>query len=327
MRATVVRAQNPGSVTVQGPLFIGRSTRKDSYIRVQGITFEGGGSLYNTSFVTLKDDGFHGPLDVGTNDHDQGNTDTCSFRITVRDLPPVIVIPTNTVVATDPGQCSAIVNYSVRVVDNAPGWSITCSPPPGSSFPKGATPVICIATDSAGNRVTNTFNVVVQDREAPLLRVPADITVQVATNADSAVVTYTATATDNCPGVTVACEPPSGSSFPVGSTIVQCTATDTSGNVAIAGFKVRIVRKPGCRYDDEPPTIHYVTPSKRCLWPANHKMVNVTFKTTATDNSGQPVSAEIVSVTSDEPSSAPGVVSWSDMLPSWPSGGLDLHRF
>jgi len=74
-RATVVRAQNPGSVTVQGPLFIGRSTRKDSYIRVQGITFEGGGSLYNTSFVTLKDDGFHGPLDVGTNDHDQGNTD------------------------------------------------------------------------------------------------------------------------------------------------------------------------------------------------------------------------------------------------------------
>ena len=74
-RATVVRAQNPGAVTIQGALFIGRSTRKDSYIRVQGITFEGGGSLYNTSFVTLKDDGFHGPLDVGTNDHDQGNTD------------------------------------------------------------------------------------------------------------------------------------------------------------------------------------------------------------------------------------------------------------
>ena len=39
-----------------------------------GITFEGGGSLYNTSFVTLKDDGY-GPLDAGTNDHDQNNTD------------------------------------------------------------------------------------------------------------------------------------------------------------------------------------------------------------------------------------------------------------
>jgi len=74
-RATVVRAQNPGAVTVQGPLFIGRSTRKDSYIRVEGITFEGGGSLYNTSFVTIKDSGFHGPFGIGTNDHDEGNTD------------------------------------------------------------------------------------------------------------------------------------------------------------------------------------------------------------------------------------------------------------
>jgi hypothetical protein len=74
-RPTVVRAQNPGAVKILGPLFVGRSNRKDSYIRVQGITFEGGGSLYNSSFVTLKDVGFHGPFDIGTNDHDQGNTD------------------------------------------------------------------------------------------------------------------------------------------------------------------------------------------------------------------------------------------------------------
>ncbi len=235
-----------------------------------------------------------------------GNTDTCSFKVKVKDLPPVVVIPTNTVVATDLGQCSAVVNYSVRVVDNAPGWTIACSPPPGSSFPKGETPVICVATDSAANRVTNMFKVIVQDRETPLLRVPADITVQVATNAASAVVNFTATATDNCPGVAVVCEPPSGSTFPVGTTIVQCTATDTSGNVAIASFKVRVLRKPGCRGDDEPPTIQCVTPSKRCLWPPNHKMVTVTFKTSATDNSGQPVSAEVVSVTSDDASGSTG---------------------
>jgi hypothetical protein len=74
-RATKVRALNPGAVTIQGPLFIGRSTRKDSHIQVQGITFEGGAALYNTSFVTIKDSGFHGSFDIGTNDHDQGNTD------------------------------------------------------------------------------------------------------------------------------------------------------------------------------------------------------------------------------------------------------------
>lgn len=72
---TLVRALNPGRVTIQGALFIGRSTRKDSHIAVQGLTFEGGGELYNTSFVSVKDCGFHGGLSIGTNDHDNGNTD------------------------------------------------------------------------------------------------------------------------------------------------------------------------------------------------------------------------------------------------------------
>jgi hypothetical protein len=71
---TYVHALNPGKVTVMGRLWIGRSFRKDSYIKIQGITFEGGGSLYNTSYVTIKDVGFHGGLDVGTNDGNWGNT-------------------------------------------------------------------------------------------------------------------------------------------------------------------------------------------------------------------------------------------------------------
>jgi hypothetical protein len=73
-RPTRVVAQHPGSVTVDGPLFLGRSTRKDSYIVIQGITFRGGGDLYNTSYVTVKDCGFHGPFGIGTNDHGQGNS-------------------------------------------------------------------------------------------------------------------------------------------------------------------------------------------------------------------------------------------------------------
>jgi hypothetical protein len=73
-RPTRVTALHPGAVTVQGALFLGRSTRKDSYIHISGITFRGGGALYNTSYVTVKECGFHGPFDIGTNDHDQGNT-------------------------------------------------------------------------------------------------------------------------------------------------------------------------------------------------------------------------------------------------------------
>jgi hypothetical protein len=62
-------------VVVNGYLILGQSRRKSSHIRIQGITFEGGGTLYNTSHVTIKESGFHGPFGIGTNDHAQGNSD------------------------------------------------------------------------------------------------------------------------------------------------------------------------------------------------------------------------------------------------------------
>lgn len=71
---TYVHALNPGNVFVDGRLFVGRSTRKDSFIKIEGITFIGGGSLYNTHQVTVKNSGFNGSLIIGTNDHDYGNT-------------------------------------------------------------------------------------------------------------------------------------------------------------------------------------------------------------------------------------------------------------
>jgi hypothetical protein len=72
---TIVMAENEGSATVDGAggynnigLFVGRSTRLDSYIKVQGITFEGGGDLFSASYTYIKNCGFHGPLTVGSPD-------------------------------------------------------------------------------------------------------------------------------------------------------------------------------------------------------------------------------------------------------------------
>ncbi len=45
---------------------------------------------------------------------------------------------------------------------------------------------------------------------------------------------------DNCPGATVVCLPPSGSIFPIGITQVNCTATDASGNQANCSFTVAV---------------------------------------------------------------------------------------
>ncbi len=48
------------------------------------------------------------------------------------------------------------------------------------------------------------------------------------------------TVVDNCPGTSVACNPPSGSSFPVGTSTVTCTAKDAAGNTASCSFAVTI---------------------------------------------------------------------------------------
>ena len=55
------------------------------------------------------------------------------------------------------------------------------------------------------------------------------------------VVTYPApSASDNCSGVTVTCNPPSGSVFAAGTTTVNCTARDASGNTTSCSFTVTV---------------------------------------------------------------------------------------
>ena len=46
--------------------------------------------------------------------------------------------------------------------------------------------------------------------------------------------------TDNCPGYSLLCSPPSGSVFPLGTTTVTCTATDAAGNSAAATFTITL---------------------------------------------------------------------------------------
>jgi hypothetical protein len=67
------------------------------------------------------------------------------------------------------------------------------------------------------------------DLTPPVVNVD-DQTVE-ATNPAGAVINYVATAVDNVDGpLTPTCNPPSGSVFPLGSTLVTCTATDAAGN-------------------------------------------------------------------------------------------------
>ncbi len=159
---------------------------------------------------------------------------TCNFTVTVAQC-AAIVCPANITRSNDPNQCGAVVTYPPPT--GAGCGTITCTPPSGSFFPKGTTTVTC--TSSVGNR-TCSFTVTVNDTQPPAITCPANIFL--GTTGTSAVASFTTTASDNCPGVTIACVPPSGSSFNVGVTTVTCTATDASSNTATCSFQVTVNR-------------------------------------------------------------------------------------
>ena len=110
----------------------------------------------------------------------------------------------------------------------------TCSPVSGTFFAFGNTTITCNATDSNGNNATPTsFVVHVVDTTAPVIAAHTDVAVTT-NNTLGAIVTYSSPATFDAvdgPG-TASCSPTSGSFFPVGDTLVTCTATDAHGNVA-----------------------------------------------------------------------------------------------
>ncbi|MCI0478960.1 HYR domain-containing protein, partial [Candidatus Uhrbacteria bacterium] len=151
---------------------------------------------------------------------DSEGTTSGSFTVFVTDFtPPVVTVPADIVSA------SPVVTFTATAVDNIDGpVSVSCVPASGSTFPFGDTTVVCTAIDSHANFGYGFFNVHVTGGP-PLLTVPDDMIVE-ATSAAGAEVTFTVTAVD---ADTVACTPASGSTFPLGTTTVTCSATNAAG--------------------------------------------------------------------------------------------------
>lgn len=135
-------------------------------------------------------------------------------------------------VNAQPSQCGANVNYNFTAAGSPQGES-DYSIASNSFFPVGTTPVYFIAWNGCGYDTCH-FVVVVVDSVSPQIVCPADITTATST------VTYAASATDNCGIPTVTFNPPSGTSFPLGTTLVTATATDSSGNNSTCQFAVTI---------------------------------------------------------------------------------------
>jgi hypothetical protein len=174
----------------------------------------------------------------------------------------------------------AVVTYNASATDDVAVTTFECNPASGSVFALGATTVTCNASDAAGNHSSATFGVSVVDRTPPAVTVPAAITGE-ATGPSGASVVYTAAAVDGVDGtVPATCVPSSGSIFPLGSTLVTCTAGDAAGNSASKTFTVTVV-------DTTRPTL--TLPGPIAAIATSAKGATVTYAASATDTVGGPI--------------------------------------
>lgn len=174
--------------------------------------------------------------------------------VTPQDITPPTLsgCPGDITVNAIPGECHAVVNYTLPTVTDDCTTPITAAPVDpahvsGGTFLVGTTTVVLRAADATGNTSTCSFNVTVTDTEAPLMSGCTDLLVDVqAPNACGAVVNYPAvTATDNCGGPLTPVRmagPASGSLFPFGTTTIVHQATH-GALTSSCSFDVTVVDK------------------------------------------------------------------------------------
>jgi hypothetical protein len=222
------------------------------------------------------------PIGTTTITWTANDTDTqsasCTQTVTVTGTdttPPTLHVPPN--VSATTSSCTATLDDELGVataeedcgtvsISRTGIPQIACPTPQnpnqtcdGFVFPTGTTIITYTATNSSGLSTTGTQTVTVTEDPAipPTITAPNDVTLFTGEGATSCGVTVanldatlgTATASDNCPGVTVTRSGvPAGNVFPLGNTTITYTATDKSGNMATDTQVVTVV-------DNTPPVV------------------------------------------------------------------------
>ncbi len=185
-----------------------------------------------------------------------GNTGSATFTVTVVDTtPPVITVPADITAEATGANGAAVTFDAATAIDLVDGpVTPTCDKQSGDTFALGTTTVTCSAKDAHGNISSARFKVIVKDTKPPDLTGSGPAPVE-ATGPDGAPVSFdTPTAIDIVDGsVPVSCDKQSGDIFPLGPTLVMCTATDKAGNIGSKSLTITVV-------DTTPPSITVPTP-------------------------------------------------------------------
>jgi len=172
---------------------------------------------------------------------------TCNFALSypalevVRTDPPNLPPVAQCMDVTVAADANCMADASVDNASYDPeGDPVTLAQVPPGPYVPGSTNVTLGVTDSLGAVAACTATVTVTDDTPPTLTCPDDV-VTPAISASGATVSFVATTSDNCPGVSYACTPASDSLFAIGTTPVDCSAQDSAGNQAVCGFSVQVL--------------------------------------------------------------------------------------
>ncbi|HTO37630.1 MAG TPA: HYR domain-containing protein [Brumimicrobium sp.] len=169
---------------------------------------------------------------------ESGNISTCEFDVTVADdqAPIINDCPSDIVVDNEAGECSSVVTWEAPTfTDNCDGATMTSTHNPGDVFDVGTTTVTYTVVDGSGNETICSFDVTVEDNEAPVVLCPADIS-----TCDPVSTWEVPEVSDNCgiASVVQTAGLESGSIFPIGATTIEYTVTDIHGNETVCSFVV-----------------------------------------------------------------------------------------
>ena len=201
-------------------------------------------------------------FDVNDNN---GNSATCQFTVTLRDVTnPTVVCPTPAPLTLN-GDCSvALPDFTGQATATddcamSAAIALTQSPGPGTllTFDGDQRTVTITANDGNGNTANCSFTVEAEDTEMPAIACPADRTEAVSAGCDFTLPDYRveAAVSDNCSepaAITITQTPAPGTVIPqaqldVAQTITL-TATDAAGNAISCTFAITPV-------DETPPAI------------------------------------------------------------------------
>jgi hypothetical protein len=177
------------------------------------------------------------------------NNQTADATVTIVDtVAPMITACASTLILPVAANCQAALpdlTSEVTATDACGAPIIAQTPAAGTLLVSGTHTVTLRATDAAGNASTCDVIVTVADTTPPVIACPANIVAQ-STGPAGASVNFSVSASDACTVTpSLSCNPPSGSTFPIGSATVNCTATDDAGNMATCSFTVTVNSSAG----------------------------------------------------------------------------------